>query len=90
MHCLFETARALGLLFGAHWKKRAFCLLTLPKQMPFLTISNKTIFFKTRSNRLGAIVVPNKRLEQALEEVLIYIQITANTRINSQMISNVN
>ena len=45
------------------WKKGAFCLLTLLKQMPFLSISNKNIFFKTQGNRLGAIVAPNKRLE---------------------------
>ena len=35
-------------LFWAHFfEKRAFCLLTLPKQMPFLTISYKNIFLKT-------------------------------------------
>ena len=56
---------------SGHWcvfrdtffRKRAFCLLVLPKQMPFLTISNENIFFKTQGNRLGAIVAPNKRLE---------------------------
>ena len=53
----------IGTLFGAHFLgKRAFCLLTLPKQMPFLTISNKNIFFKTQGNRLGVIVAPNKCL----------------------------
>ena len=54
----------IDVLFGAHFlEKRAFCLLTLLKQMSFLTISNKNIFFKTQGNRLGAIVAPNKRLE---------------------------
>ena len=57
-------SKGIGVLFGAHFlEKRAFRLLTLPKQMPFLTISNKNIFFKTQGNRLGAIVAPNKRLE---------------------------
>ena len=57
-------SKGIGALFGAHFlEKRAFRLLTLPKQMPFLTISNKNIFFKTQGNRLGAIVAPNKRLE---------------------------
>ena len=40
-------------------KKRAFFLLAPPKQMPFLTISNKNIFFKTKGTRLSAIVAPN-------------------------------
>ena len=53
----------IGTLFGAHFLgRRAFCLLTLPKQMPFLTISNKNIFFETQGNRLGVIVAPNKCL----------------------------
>ena len=52
---------------GAHFsEKGAFCLLVLPKQMPFLTISNENIFFKTQGIRLDAIVAPNKSLEQAL------------------------
>ena len=50
-------------------KKRAFWLLAPPKQMPFLTISNKNIFFKTQGTRLGAIVTPNKCLEYALIRV---------------------
>ena len=54
----------IGPLFGAHFlEKRSFCFLTLPKQMPFLTMSKKNIFSKTQGNRLGAIVAPNKRLE---------------------------
>ena len=54
----------MGAFFGAHFfKRRVFCLLTLPKQMPFLTIFNKIFFFKTQGNRLGAIVAPNKHLE---------------------------
>ena len=52
--------------------------------------SNKNIFFKTQGNRLGAIVAPNKRLEQALEKVLIKIQIIENTHMSTQIISNVN
>ena len=51
-------------VFGAHFsEKRAFCLLVPPEQMPFLTISNENIFFKTQGTRLGAIVAPNKYLE---------------------------
>ena len=39
-------SEGVGALFAAHFlEKSAFCLLTLPKQMPFLTISNKNIFF---------------------------------------------
>ena len=34
--------------------------------MSFLPISNENIFFKTQGTRLGAIVAPNKGLEQAL------------------------
>ena len=61
-------SEGMGASFGAHFlEKRAFCLLTVPKQMPFLTISNKNVFFKTQGNRLGAIVAPTKRLELALE-----------------------
>ena len=60
---IFDS-KGIDALFKAHFlEKRIFCLLTLPKQMPFLTISNKNIFFKTQGNRLGAIVAPNKRLE---------------------------
>ena len=45
------------------FEKRASCLLGPPKQTSFLTISNKSIFFKTQGTRLGAIVAPNKSLE---------------------------
>ena len=76
-----------GILFG---KKGILLAHTLLKQLPFLTISNKNIFFETQGNKLGVIVAPNKHLEQALEEVLINTQITANTCINTQIISNVN
>ena len=51
-------------------KKRAFCLLAPTKQMPFLTISKKNIFFKTQGTRLGEIVAPNKCLEQALKRAI--------------------
>ena len=44
-------------------KERPFCLLALPKQMSFLTISNENIFFKTQGTRLGATVAPHKGLE---------------------------
>ena len=67
--CLFIKTGAIldsegmGAFFGAHFsEKRAFCLLTLPKQMPFLTISSN-FFFKTQDNRLGVILSPNKHLE---------------------------
>ena len=48
------------IIWGTFFGKKAFCLLTLLKQMPLLTISNKNIFFKTQGNRLGAIVAPSK------------------------------
>ena len=54
---------------GIFSEKRVFCLLAPPKQMSFLLISNENIFFKTQSTRLGAIVAPNKGLEQALLRV---------------------
>ena len=39
----------MGAIFGALFsEKRAFCLLVPPKRMPFLTISMKSIFFKTK------------------------------------------
>ena len=41
------------------WKS-ALCFLAPRKQMSFLTISNKNIFFKTQGTRLDAIVAPNK------------------------------
>ena len=59
-------SEGMGSFFGAHFsEKRAFSLLAFPNQIAFLTISNKNIFFKTRSTRLGAIVTPNKCLEEA-------------------------
>ena len=57
-------SEGMGAFFGANFsEKRAFCLVAPPKQMPFLTISNENIFFKTQGTRLGAIFAPNKRLE---------------------------
>ena len=57
-------SESMGAFFGACFsEKRAFCLLVPPKQMPFLTISIKNIFLKTKGTRLGAIVAPNKFLE---------------------------
>ena len=53
----------IGAVFGAHFLEKVHFVCTLPKQIPFLTISNKNIFFKTRGKRLGAVVAPNKRLE---------------------------
>ena len=44
------------------YKKGAFCLLALPKQMSLLTISTENIFLKTQGTRLVAIVAPNKGL----------------------------
>ena len=57
-------SEGIGILFGAHWKKRHFACshCRRAKQMPFLTISNN-IFFKTQGNKLGAIVAPYKHLE---------------------------
>ena len=57
----------MGAFFeGTFLEERAFCLLTPPKQIPFLTSSNENIFFKFQGTRLGAIVTPNKDLEWAL------------------------
>ena len=57
-------SEGMGVFLGAYFsEKRAFWLLAPPKQMPFLTISDKNIFFKTQGTRLGAIVAPNKCLE---------------------------
>ena len=51
----------MGVFFRVYFlKKRAFCLLAPPKQMPFLTISNGNIFFRIQDIRLGAIVHPSK------------------------------
>ena len=70
LNCSFLLGRAYsshwvyGCVFGAHRsRKRTFCLLATPKQMPFLTISKENILFKTHCIRLGAIVAPNKGLE---------------------------
>ena len=57
-------SEGMGAFFWAPFlEKRAFCLLAPPKQMSFLTISNKNIFFKTKGTRLGAIVARSKCLE---------------------------
>ena len=57
-------SEGMSAFLGAHFsEKRAFWLLAPPKQMPFLTISDKNIFFKTQGTRLGSIVAPNKCLE---------------------------
>ena len=62
----------LGAFFRAYFlKKEHFCLLAHLKQISFLTISNKNIFFKTHSTRLDAIVAPNKDLEYALSSILL-------------------
>ena len=54
----------MGAFFaGTFSEKRSFCLLALPKQMSFLTISNENIFLKTQGTRLGVIVAPKKGLE---------------------------
>ena len=45
-------------------KKRAFCLLAPPKQMPFLAILTKILFSKIKA--LDWVRAPNKCLEQAL------------------------
>ena len=42
-----------GCVFGAHFLKKACCLLALPKQMSFLTISNKKIFFQNSRHQIG-------------------------------------
>ena len=51
--------------FCAHFlrKKKDICLLTTHKQIPFLTISEENIFFKTQGTRLHAMVALNKGLE---------------------------
>ena len=54
------------LFWDTIFEKKAFCLLAPPKQMPFLTISNENTFLKTQGSRLGALVAPNKGLEQTL------------------------
>ena len=43
-----------------------FCLFATPKQMSFLTISNKNVILKTQRIRLGATVEPHIGLEQVL------------------------
>ena len=51
--------------FCAHFlrEKKGICLLTPHKQIPFLTISEENIFFKTQGTRLRAMVALNKGLE---------------------------
>ena len=54
----------MGVIFwGTFSEKRAFYLFAPPKQILFLTISNKNIFEKPQGTRLGATVAPNKGLE---------------------------
>ena len=44
----------MGTFCGANvFKKGAFCLLALPNQMLFLTISNKNIFFRKSGHQIG-------------------------------------
>ena len=50
------------IFWGTIFRKKGH-LIALPKEMPFLTVSNKKIFFETEDKRLGAIVIPNKHLE---------------------------
>ena len=45
------------------FEKRAFCLLSPPKQMSFLIISNEFCFFKTQDTRLGVTVASYKDIE---------------------------
>ena len=57
-------SEGMGAFFGSHFsEKRTFYLLATPKQMLFLTISNKNDFLKTQGTRLGAIVAPTKCLD---------------------------
>ena len=43
-------SEGMGAFFGANFsEEETFCLVTLPKQMPFLTISNKMFFSKLRT-----------------------------------------
>ena len=57
-------SEGMSAFLGVHFsEKRAFWLLAPSKQMLFLTISDKNIFFKTQGTRLGAIVTRNKCLE---------------------------
>ena len=79
-------SEGMGAVFWVHFlKKRTFCLLAPPKQMSFLTISNKNISFKTKGTRLGATVAPNKCLEWALPWVLCVTECLLN---NSPIISS--
>ena len=57
-------SEVMGVFFGASiLGKKGILLASTPKQVPYLTISNKNIFFKTKGTRLGVIVAPNKCLE---------------------------
>ena len=49
--------------WGTFFEKIAFCLLSPPKQLTFLTASNEIICLKVQGTRLGVIVTPNKGLE---------------------------
>ena len=74
MQGLFQTLGRWMRFFRAHFlKNKAFCLLAPPKEMPFLTIFNGNIFFKTQDTRLGTIVAPNKSLEQALSCHILFL-----------------
>ena len=69
-------------LWGHICRKKTFCWLAPPKQMPFLTISNEN-FFKTQDTSLGAIVAPNKGLQWTLttpstDIVSVYPLLTLN------------
>ena len=49
-------SEGMGTFLGAHFlEKKEFWLLATLKQMPFLTILDKNIFFKTQGTRLGVI-----------------------------------
>ena len=63
---ILDIEDMISFLVGYFLEKMAFWFLASPKRMPFLTISDKNIFFKTQATRSGAIVTPNKCLEQAL------------------------
>ena len=78
LHCTSQKLQSLlagpildnvgmgAFFWGTFSEKRAFCLLAIPKQMSFFTISNENIFSKTEGTRLDGMVTPNKDLEQAL------------------------
>ena len=47
-------------------------MLALPNQMSFLTISNE-YFFENQGSRLGAVIAPNKGLEQVLKSQFLFL-----------------